>query len=298
MYDLLLRNGLVCDGLNTVPYIGWVAVTGGKIAAVGTLDTPDAELTVDCTGLAIAPGFIDIHSHSDACYLNDDACEAKLRQGVTTEVVGQCGFSLFPCPPGKEGELKLLSTGLGGGTSEYVTTSFDKYRKNTAGSKMATNLFQLIGHGALRASIVGFDNREPTGSELNAMCELLDTALAQGAVGLSLGLGYAPGCFATKEELRALGAVVAKYDGVITSHMRNQSDMILSSLDEMYDINRHSGARVHISHLKVARPANWGKSDEIMKDLRRARAEGVAVTADLYPYTAAASGITNSGFPK
>jgi N-acyl-D-amino-acid deacylase len=298
VYDLILKNGLVCDGLGGEPYIGWVAVSGGKIASVGTFEPPHGEQTIDCAGLAIAPGFIDIHSHSDACYLTDDACEAKLLQGVTTEVVGQCGFSLFPCPPGREDSLKLLSTGLGGGTSGYVTTSFARYREKASGRKMATNLFQLIGHGALRAATVGFDGREPTDPELADMCALLDGALSEGAAGLSLGLGYAPGCFATKRELRALGSVVAKYDGVITSHMRNQSDRIPEALEEMYDINRHSGARVHISHLKAARRANWGKAPMVMANIRHAVADGIAVTADLYPYTAAASGITNSGFPK
>lgn len=298
MYDLILKDGLVCDGLGGEPYVGWVAVRDGKIAAVGTLEPPPCAQVIDCTGLAIAPGFIDIHSHSDACFLTDDACEAKLSQGVTTEVVGQCGFSLFPCPPGREGDLKLLSTGLGGGTADYVTTSFSRYREKAAGRKMATNLFQLIGHGALRAATIGFDGREPTDSELADMCALLDTALSQGAAGLSLGLGYAPGCFATKRELRALGEVVAKYDGVITSHMRNQSDRIPEALEEMYDINRHSGAHVHISHLKAARRANWGKAPMVMANIRHAVADGIAVTADLYPYTAAASGITNSGFPK
>ncbi len=298
MYDLILKNGLVCDGMGGVPYHGWVAVSDGKIAAIGTLEPPEAVEIVDCGGCAIAPGFIDIHSHSDACFLTDDACEAKLRQGVTTEVVGQCGFSLFPCPSGREGDLKLLSTGLGGGTADYVTTSFGRYREKAQGRKMATNLFQLIGHGALRAATVGFDGREPTDRELADMCTLLDTALSEGAAGLSLGLGYAPGCFATKKELRALGEVVAKYNGVVTSHMRNQSDQIPTALEEMYDINRHSGTHVHISHLKAARRANWGTAPMVMANIRRAVADGIAVTADLYPYTAAASGITNSGFPK
>jgi len=296
MYDFILKGGTVVDGTGQKAYAADLAVRDGKIAAVG-LGLNDRQAKVlDVTGLVTAPGFIDIHSHSDTSFLNDERCESKLYQGVTSEVAGQCGASMFPC---LEDRLAHLTEADASEERAFTSTSFAQFRARVAqaGRRMSTNLISLVGHGALRAGVLGYENRPATAAELAAMASLLERDLQDGAWGLSLGLGYTPGVSADVNELIALGRVVAKYNGHIPAHMRDQSDKTPQSLDEMYAINRGSGARVHIAHFKAGGKANFGRGPEFARHVTRAQQSGVAVTVDVYPYTAASSGITNS-FPK
>ena len=295
MLDLILKNAVIYDGTGAAPYKGDIGICQGKIAQISKQPIEEeAKETVDVGGLAAAPGFIDIHSHSDTTFLADSRCQSKICQGVTTELAGQCGSTVYPCKPENLENMQEFS-GIGSASLPYHATSLQEFieKAQADGKSMSTNLVSLIGHGALRAGVMGFEGRKATKQELEEMKALLDREMAQGAWGLSLGLGYAPGVFANQEELNAMGEVVAKYDGVITSHMRNQGAQIMESLGEMYEINRKTGARVHIAHLKASGKEQWGWAPAIWENIAQAQATGVAVTADMYPYTAAATGITN-----
>lgn len=291
MYDLLIQNGTIYDGTGKAPFVGDVAINQGKIICVAPNIVGEAKEVIDAKGLAVSPGFIDIHSHSDTNFLEDDACQSKIYQGVTTELAGQCGYTVFPCPEDKKDALR--TSVLNG--AQYIAEGMDAFikRSQDQGKKMAVNLAYLIGHGALRAVTTGFVGRGASEEENAKVYELLDKEMQDGAYGASLGLGYAPGVFANQRELNNLGSVVAKYNGVIMSHMRNQADDIFNSLEEMYEINRKTGCRVNISHLKYGGKKNYGHADRLWKYITNAQAKGIAVTADMYPYEASSSGITN-----
>lgn len=296
MYDYILRGGIVVDGTGSPAIEADVAIKDGKIAKIQRDIKEPAKEILDVTGLAVSPGFIDFHSHSDTGFLVDDRCESKIYQGITTELAGQCGSTIYPCP---EDRLESLREYAGESFKEFASSSFQEFLdKVTAhNKKMATNLVSLIGHGAIRVGVMGFEDRKATREELAQMQALLDRDMKAGAWGLSLGLGYSPGVSSDQEELNALGEVVAKYDGIITSHMRRQDEKTPESLEEMYEINRQTGAHVHIAHFKAAGRQNWGRAPEFVNNVADARTSGIHVTVDVYPYTAASSGITNS-FPK
>jgi len=296
MYDYILKGGTIIDGSGTRAYTADIAIKDGKISAIAKDLNCSFAQVIDISGLAVAPGFIDIHSHSDTSFLLDDRCESKIYQGVTTEVAGQCGATIYPCP---DDQLEVMRGFAGPKFSAYAATSFQEFmdKVKAEDKKMGTNLISLIGHGALRCGVMGFENRKATPEELKLMQALLERDMQAGAWGLSLGLGYTPGVSSDQEELNALGAVVAKYGGKVTSHMRDQGSNTPTSLEEMYEINRQTGAHVHIAHFKASGKANWGRAPEFVQHVAAARQSGVNVTVDVYPYTAASSGITNS-FPK
>ena len=296
MYDFILKGGTVIDGTGSPAYTADVAVQAGRIAAIaGEIEDAGAQV-IDVTGLTVAPGFIDIHSHSDTSFLKDDRCESKLFQGVTTEVAGQCGYTIYPCP---EENMETVRQLAGKELEPFASGSFADFmaKAKSLNRKMGTNLASLIGHGALRAGVMGYENRKATAQELETMQALLHRDMKAGAFGLSLGLGYTPGISSDQEELNALGSVVATYGGMVAAHMRDQGSNTPQSLEEMYEINRASGVHVHVAHFKAGGKANWGRAPEFVQNVANARAGGVNVTVDVYPYTAASSGITNS-FPK
>ena len=297
MYDLLLKNGFVIDGSGRTGYKADVAIENGKIAAVEfSIDPGLAAETVDVTGLAVAPGFIDIHSHSDVAFADDDRSEAKLYQGVTSELVGNCGASPFPVLPEK---LEIMAGEAWTRKGSRVAVSLEAFLNeiDRRGEKMGTNLLPLVGHGTLRGGVIGYENRKLSEEEFRRMRQMLAADMKTGAWGLSLGLGYTPGVSADSEELCRIAEEVVPYGGIVTSHMRNQREKTPDSLEEMFAINRHCGAHVHIAHFKASTEICRGKAPEWISILHRAQAEGVNVTADVYPYTAASSDITNS-FPK
>ncbi len=215
---------------------------------------------------------------------------------MTTELAGQCGSTIYPCPPE---HMKRIRGFADAAVRDYASASFGEFLEKVQrdGKKMGTNLVPLIGHGALRCGVMGYEDRPATKEELEEMKRLLDEDMAHGVWGLSLGLGYTPGVSSDREELCALGEVVARYHGIITSHMRDQGLGTPRSLEEMYEINRRTGAHVHIAHFKASGRAAWGKAPEFVDNVRKAQKDGIHVTVDLYPYLAASSGITNS-FPK
>lgn len=294
MYDIIIKNGTVYDGTGNAPFMADVAVNDGKIVKIAEKINEEGKEIIDAKGLCVSPGFIDIHSHSDANFIFDDACQSKLFQGVTTELAGQCGFTIFPYFEDKKDIMRAYVQN----SPECIAHTMDEFieRAEKNGNKMAVNLAYLIGHGAIRANTAGF-SRKATDEDNKVMAEMLDTEMKSGAFGMSLGLGYAPGVMADQNELNNLGAVVAKYDGVIMSHMRNQADNIFEALDEMYEINEKTGCRINISHLKYGGKKNFGHADRLWQYIVDAQKRGIKVTADMYPYEASSSGITNI-FPK
>ena len=273
MYDIIIRGGRIADGTGAPAYRADLAVKDGVIAAIGDLSGASAREILDADGLIVAPGFIDSHAHSDTSFLTDSSSASKIYQGITCEISGQCGDSPFP-------------------TAEYP--SFDEFvRAYDAGErKMAVNQALLVGHGTLRAAVAGWDDRPVTDDELAQMQTLLRRDLASGAWGMSLGLEYAPGFFAGAGELQALGAVVREFDGLVPAHMRSEGLAIDSAIDELLDVGRASGVKVHISHLKVDNFRVHGRAAEIWQKITAAQAEGVRVSADMYPFVASCTGLT------
>ncbi|MFP4457014.1 MAG: N-acyl-D-amino-acid deacylase family protein [Clostridia bacterium] len=297
MYDILIKNGFIIDGKRTKRYKSDLAMSDGKIQAIKkNINPAGAKRVVDAEGKIVAPGFIDIHTHSDASFIVDNRSESKIYQGVTSEVVGQCGSTFYPSNINDLSNLRSYVKGKNIDTDYYASTSFTEFinKADTNDLKPANNWLTLIGHNALRTSVMGFEGRPATQDEIAKMKDLLEQEMKNGAWGLSLGLGYAPGIFSDINELVALGEVVAKYNGMIASHMRDQGNRIYQALDEMFEINRRTGAHVHIAHLKLSGVANWGKAEDLLAYIRNAQSYGVNVTCDIYPYEAASSGITNT----
>jgi len=297
LYDILIKNGFIVDGKHTKRYKSDLAISDGRIAVIRKdINPAGAKRVIDASDKIVSPGFIDIHTHSDVSFIMDNRSESKIYQGVTSEVVGQCGSTFYPCDINDLNNLRKYVSGRDLDTDYYASTSFVEFIKKaeTNGLKPANNWLTLIGHNALRTSVMGFEGRPATKDEIDKMVNLLEQEMESGAWGLSLGLGYAPGIFSDINELVALGEVVAKYDGIIASHMRDQGNRIHQALDEMFEINRRTGAHVHIAHLKLSGINNWGKAEDLLAYLRNAQSYGVNVTCDIYPYEAASSGITNT----
>ena len=291
MYDLILRGGTIYDGTGTAPYRADLAVKDGKIAAIAPEISGEAHRVLDVTGLAVAPGFIDVHSHSDHVWLTDERCESKLYQGVTSEFSGQCGSSIYPCPADK---MERIREYAGKGRTDWASGSLQEFmdKVHAAGKKMGTNQIPLIGHGALRCGVMSYDDRRTSPEELQQMCDLLDADMKAGAWGLSLGLGYTPGMFADQKELNALGEVVSRYGGIVTSHTRQQGNHAFTSIQEMINMNLYSGVHVHIVHLKLSGKRQYGNADELVSFMQKAQEGGVNLTADMYPYEASSTGLT------
>jgi len=294
VYDLIVRGGVVIDGSGAPRRRADVGVARGRIAAVGApaLKAPAAAAAaevIDATGLCVAPGFIDIHSHSDVTLLVDGGAESKLGQGVTTEVVGNCGTSPAPL----DGAARARAApGFARWGIDVDWHDVAGYLGRLAGG-VAVNVATLVGHGTLRAGVYGYQAGRPGGAAWRRVRQALDEALRQGAFGLSLGLGYAPGCYADVAELSDLAAVVAGAGGFVSVHLRGEGELLLPSLDEALEVAARSGARLQVSHLKAAgRGAACGERlQAAFARLDAARGRGLDVGCDFYPYAAASTTI-------
>jgi N-acyl-D-amino-acid deacylase len=284
-WSLLVRNGRVVDGSGAPAVAADVAVEGDRIAAVGPGLRGEAARTIDAAGLMVAPGFIDIHSHSDLVLDTCPSAESKVRQGVTTEVVGMCGFSPGPVAPERE---ELVRDWMGGiGNKPRVTWhSFGEYLDHVRALGPSVNIVQFVGHGALRLATVGADNRAPTPDELAAMQRLLAEGLDAGAFGYSTGLVYAPSVFAATDELIALAKSMAGRNGLYFSHVRGEAATLEPAYVEAIRIAEEGGVPVQIAHVKASGRENWGKMEMALRMIADARARGVDVTGDVYPYPA------------
>ena len=288
MYDIILTGGLVVDGSGEKPYKANVCIRDGKIACITQENFPAKE-TVDVSGLAVTPGFIDTHSHADTAHLKDYPVYSQVAQGVTTEIAGNCGTSIMPAFPEKVEEMnKHLAVKKGMGTFLSVTDYAEAGEKH--GSCM--NYGTLIGHSNLRLAVMGFVNRDPNPEEMEQLKALLEREMQRGAFGMSLGLIYPPSAFSKKEELIELAKVIAKYDGILAVHMRNEGPRLFAAVQEMLDIAESSGVHVQISHLKLMGKPQWGQNPKLIQMLTDARARGLNVTCDQYPFTASSTALS------
>jgi N-acyl-D-amino-acid deacylase len=284
MHDLLIRGARIVDGTGAAAATGDVAVERGVIREAGRLGRPAARRVVAADGAVVAPGFIDLHTHSDFTLPRFPRAPAMTRQGVTTQVLGNCGFSPFPTAPATAGLLRAASAFFDAGL-DWDWSDLDGYARGLAELPLACNLALLVGHGSVRVAVMGFEDRAPTAAELEAMRELVAVAMRQGAFGLSSGLIYAPGSFAETAELAELARVAAAAGGFYASHIRDEAAGLLDAMGEAIEIGRRSGAAVQLSHHKAMGRANWGRVRDSLALLERSHA-GHDVLADQYPYTA------------
>jgi len=281
MLDYKIIGGQVFDGTGADPTRADVGIALDRIAAVGDLSRAEAAVTLDVAGRYVAPGFIDVHSHSDAYLLIEPSAPSKLYQGVTTEIVGNCGASAAPLA-----DAAWLPSDWRDQTYPGEWRSVADYRRLLEQARPAPNVMLLIGHGKLRAWVMGYQARPATADERRAMTRLLEQSMDEGGRGFSTGLIYPPGLFAAPEELTDLARVAARRDGIYTTHMRSEGPQLLEAIEETLAIARQTGVRLEISHLKTSGRNNWGKAEAALDLIRRARAAGVDVAADRYPYTA------------
>ncbi|MBI2529026.1 MAG: D-aminoacylase [Candidatus Rokubacteria bacterium] len=291
-WSLLIRNGTVVDGSGAPGVRADVAVEGDRIAAVGAGLAGEAARVIDAGGLTVAPGFIDIHSHSDLFYHACPAAESKVRQGVTTEVVGMCSFSPAPVAPGRADILRAWAGGIGS-QLPIAWQSFGEYLAHVRRLGLSVNVVQFAGQGALRLATVGPDDRPPTPAEEAAMARYLAEALEAGAFGFSTGLVYPPSLYASTEELIRLARSMARRGGLYFSHIRGEAAMLEASIAEAIRIGEEAGVPVQIAHIKAAGRENWGLMGRGLRLIEAARARGVEVTADVYPYTAGSTKMDN-----
>jgi dihydroorotase/N-acyl-D-amino-acid deacylase len=285
--SILLRGGLVIDGTGAPARRADVLIQGERVAAVGHVDSPADALKLDCTGLTVAPGFIDAHTHSDLQVV--EGRPDKLMQGVTTEVVGNCGFSAYPA--GDLNELRQYANGLLCGNEDWGWRTAAEYLEAVAVSP-AANVGSLIGHGSLRIAVAGNRQGPLPEADVQAMESLVDEALAAGAVGFSTGLMYAPGSSAPFEELVRLCKVVSRRGKTYTTHMRSYFSGVVDAIQEQVELARRSGCRLQISHLQIAGAKNWGLQGRVMETIESAQAEGLDIAFDCYPYVAGSTVLT------
>ncbi|WFU41592.1 D-aminoacylase [Bradyrhizobium sp. CB82] len=288
--DILIRSARLIDGTGAPWFEADLRISDSRIAAIGpALPANDAEI-VDARGCYLAPGFIDAHCHDDLISLREPDRPEKALQGVTTVVVGNCCFSLYPATGGSAEMLRQHFSGLlGEADPSEVFGSFDEYRQALDRPGMALNLVSLVGHAAIRLAVLGFERRAAADGEIAAMQALLARQLSQGAAGLSLGLVYPPSAYADIRELCALAQTVRAHGRLLTAHIRSYEAGLLESIDEFIAILRASGAAGLLSHLQSAGKPNWGAIPKALARLEAARAEGIDVSFDMYPYPAGSS---------
>ncbi len=289
-WDILIRGGTVIDGSGGPGEAADIGVSGGRIAAIGPALSGEAARTVDAAGLAVTPGFIDIKTHSDFVLPINPKAESKLRQGVTTEIIGHCGYSVAPCLPGK---VQVLADYLSGGAPwlPFRETSFPQYLDSFP--SVAVNTGMLVGHNTLRLMVMGLEDRAPQAAELAQMTALLDEGLGAGALGMSTGLFTPPGSFAQPPEIMALCEVVARHKALYFTHIRDEANKVMEAIEEAIAIARAYPIHTEIVHLKCSGVDNWGKAGEVLARIARARAEGCDIDCDAYPYAAGANPLKN-----
>jgi N-acyl-D-amino-acid deacylase len=285
-YDVLIRNGTIYDGSGGRPFTGDVAIAGDRIIAVGALPHARGRVEVDAQGLAVAPGFINVLSWATQSLIHDGRALSDVKQGVTLEVFGE-GWSMGPLSPAMKEELQAQQGDL---KYDIAWTTLGEYLEFLERRGVSVNVASFIGAATVRIHELGHENRPPTPEELERMQALVRQAMEEGALGVGSSLIYAPGFYADTEELKALVAAAAPYGGGYISHMRSEGDRLLEALDELIEIARATGAHAEVYHLKALGHDNWPKMAQAIRRIERARAAGLPISADMYPYTAGGTG--------
>jgi N-acyl-D-amino-acid deacylase len=290
MDDMVIRGAKIIDGSGTPGYVADVVVRNGRIYAITTDYTGRADTVIDAQGLVASPGFIDIHTHSDFTLPLNPRAESKIRQGVTTEVLGNCGFSVAPALPGR---VDMLRDYLAASAPwlEFRQTTFADYLD--AFPATSVNTIMQVGHHTLRLMTMGHEDRAPHPQELAGMQALLDEALQAGALGLSSGLFTTPGGYAGAEELHHLGQTLHRHGAGYSTHIRDESNRVFDAVREAIEVGETCGIHVQIAHLKLSGTDNWGNADRLLEAVETARRRGVQVDCDQYPYTTATNPLRN-----
>lgn len=268
-YDLVIKNGLIVDGTGTKAFSGDIGIRGNEIVEIGSLQKSRAIQTIDASGLVVTPGFIDVHTHCDRGIKRVPTVDNYILQGVTTVIGGNCGGHRFPLA---------------------------KLYKDLEENGITINFGSLVGHNTIRREVMEFKMEEPTAEEMTQMKSLIDQEMKSGGLGFSTGLSYLPGIYSKTEEIVELASAVSSYDGIYASHIRDQAQHITEAIEEAILIGEKNNLTVQISHIKLADDEVWGETERITKPVEDARARGVEVFLDQYPYTATSSGFTSS-FP-
>lgn len=293
-YDLVIRNGKIVDGTGNPFVFGDIGVTDGKIARIGEIPVR-GKTEIDAAGLFVSPGFIDLHNHVDQGILAFPLGNCYTMQGVTTSVVGNCGLSMAPVNSDRLDQLKRYNAPFLDKTYHYGWDweSFGDFYRKVEDRGIAQNLAPLVGHGTLKVAVMGFRMDSPSDLEMDEMKALLKECMEEGAFGLSTGLIYPPGTYSKTEELIEVASVLAEYDGIYATHLRDEGRELLESVREAIEIGRANGIAVEISHHKAMARQNWGKVKESLAMMARAREEGLDIGCDVYPYTAVSTTITS-----
>lgn len=286
-YDVVLRGGTVYDGTGAPGRTADVAILRQEIAAVGDLTAARGKREIDCRGLAVAPGFINVLSWATDSLLHDGRSQSDIRQGVTLEVFGE-GVSMGPLTPKMRADMLANQAEL---RYEVPWTSLAEYLEHLVERGVSCNVASFVGATTVRIHVIGYDNRPPTPAELNRMKGLVRQEMRKGALGVGSSLIYAPAFYAKTDELVELCKVAAEFDGMYISHLRSEGNRLLEAADELIHIAREAKVRAEIYHLKAAGEANWPKLDSLIEKIEAARSEGLEITADMYPYEAGATGL-------
>jgi len=288
-YDLIIRNGTVYDGSGTASVVADVAINGDRVARVGHLRRAHGKVEVDAKGLAVAPGFINMMSGPDTLFA-DGRSQSDIRQGVTLEIFGE-GESLGPLTP----ELRDYFQKLQGDIKYPLDwNTLGEGLNRLAQHGISCNIASFVGAATVRENVLGFANRAPMPAELDRMRAITEQAMQEGALGVASALIYAPGAYAKTDELIAISEVAGKHHGIYISHMRSEGNQLLEAVDELITIARSAQVPAEIYHLKAAGKENWGKLDGVIQRVETARAQGLHITADMYTYTAGATGLDAS----
>jgi len=287
-FDLLIRNGQIVDGSGKPGYVADIAIKGQRIAEIGQLSKATAARTIDANGRIVAPGFIDMLGQSETYLLIDPRGMSKVMMGVTTEITGE-GESIAPI---NERQIKEQEDFLRRFNLTIDWRSLDQYFKRLEHQRTGLNLGTFVGATQLREYVIGYDNRPPTAAELDQMKKLVADAMRDGALGLSTSLQYIPARFARTEEIVELAKVARQYGGIYATHQRSEANALDESLNEVFEISRQARIPAEIWHLKTAYKKNWGRMPEILKRIEQARATGLDITADIYPYIAGSTSLS------
>ena len=289
---ILIKNGLIADGSLNKPFKGNVLIENNKIKKIGIIDEKNDKV-IDARDRIVSPGFIDTHSHSDLSILVNPYNEIKIRQGVTTEILGQDGISMAPLPKEYIKPWRKINSAFNGDNEdidwEYETTQ--NYLKMLKEKGVGLNQGYLVPHGNIRLEAIGLENKKANITDIDRMCQITRREMEGGALGLSTGLIYPPCVYGNTEELVEICKVVAQFDGIFVVHQRSEADTIIESMKEIITIGRESGVKIHFSHFKVCGKDNWKYIDKAFELFEKAKAEGIRVSFDQYPYVAGSTSL-------